>query len=361
MMKVLIATPLYPPEIGGPATHTRMLETGLPNESVEVLVVPFSVVRRLPKLFRHAAYFLTCWRQARHVDLVFAQDPFSCGLPAFFAARVAHKPFVVRIPGDYAWEQARERHGITDTVEEFQKKRYKFSLESFRKVEQFVVRHADATVTPSAFIGRIVERWQPRRLQVISNGVDAPLTVAEPTTPPGYPFIVTASRLIRGKGFECLIDLMVELPEWKLVIVGNGPLEKELKDRAARSDAANHIFFTGAQSREQMFGWYAVATVFVLNTEFETFSFQVAESLAAGAPTVATNVGGIPEIVQNGVQGVLVTPNDKWALKEAIESVIQEPEVWKKRKEAGLRRVQELSSAHSVSAFAKLFKEICRK
>jgi glycosyltransferase involved in cell wall biosynthesis len=356
-MKVLIATPLYPPEIGGPATHTRMLETHLPGHGIETVVVPFSSVKNVPKAFRHFAYFFACWRAANGTDLVFSQDPFSCGMPALIAARLRGLPFVVRIPGDYAWEQARERHGVRDTVEEFQTRRYGFALEMLRAIEHFVVRHADSTVTPSAYIGRVVEAWGPRRLQVIPNGVDAPERATPPPAPPPQPFILTASRLIRGKGFETLIDLIPELPAWQVVIAGSGPLEAELKERAARSAAKERIVFTGAQSKEEMAGWLAAATVFVLATEFETFSFLTAEALAAGVPTIASAVGGIPEIVTDGTHGRLVPPHDSRALKEAIESVIADPEAWKQRTEAGKERARELSSARSAGAFAALFME----
>ena len=360
-MKILIATPLYSPQIGGPATHTHLLEAGLSAHDLETKVLPFRVVAKYPPVIRHLIYSIRLFFSAKDTQLIFAQDPFSCGFPALVAARLRRIPMVVRIPGDYAWEQAREKYRIQDTVEEFQHKKYKLSLELLRAVERFVVRHADATVTPSRFIGRIVEQWYPRRLQVIHNGVDVPKGIVLPTSLPKRPFMVTASRLIYGKGFECLIDLMEDLPDWQLVIVGSGPLEQTLKIRAAERGVGERVRFVGAVSRAEMFGWYKAATAFILNTEFETFSFQVVESLAAGTPTIATKVGGIPEIVENGVQGVLVTPNDQEALKAALQSVLRDPAVWEKRKEAGLRRAQELSGAHSVEGFAKLFKEICRQ
>ena len=81
MKKVLIATGLYPPEIGGPATYTKLLETRLPEYGFEISVLPFSSVRHLPKIIRHAAYFLKCLSRARAADIVFAQDPVSVGLP----------------------------------------------------------------------------------------------------------------------------------------------------------------------------------------------------------------------------------------------------------------------------------------
>src|SRR6185436_880397 len=104
-MRILVATGLYPPESGGPATYSKFLVEKLPALGVEVSVLPFSRVRYLPKLVRHVAYFFACASLAREADIVYAQDTVSVGLPAALAAFVARKKFMVRVPGDYAWEQ----------------------------------------------------------------------------------------------------------------------------------------------------------------------------------------------------------------------------------------------------------------
>src|SRR3989344_9578793 len=114
-MKIVIAAPLYPPEIGGPATYAKLLLEGLSQKGIEVDIVKFSEVRHLPKLIRHYAYYRRVLRSARGADAVLALDPASVGLPAMYAARKAKKPFVVKIVGDYAWEQGIQRFGITQT------------------------------------------------------------------------------------------------------------------------------------------------------------------------------------------------------------------------------------------------------
>ena len=86
-MKLVIATPLYPPEIGGPATYSRLLEEGLPMKGIEVELVKFSEVRHLPKLIRHYVYYRQVLKAARRADAVLALDPVSVGLPAMKAAR----------------------------------------------------------------------------------------------------------------------------------------------------------------------------------------------------------------------------------------------------------------------------------
>src|SRR5882757_11201743 len=104
-MKILLATPLYPPDSGGPSTYAKMLADELPKRGIEVTLLKFSEVRHLPPGVRHIAYFLKCISRARGVDAVYALDPVSVGVPASFAAKVLGKKFILRVPGDYAWEQ----------------------------------------------------------------------------------------------------------------------------------------------------------------------------------------------------------------------------------------------------------------
>ncbi len=110
-MRLLIATPLYPPDPGGPATYAKALEEGLPPLPIEVDLVKFSDVRHLPKGVRHVAYFWRVLRALKGVDVVLALDPVSVGLPALLAALIARKKFVLKVVGDYAWEQGRQRWG----------------------------------------------------------------------------------------------------------------------------------------------------------------------------------------------------------------------------------------------------------
>jgi glycosyltransferase involved in cell wall biosynthesis len=151
-MKILLATGLYPPEVGGPATYTKQLEDELPTHGIEVIVLPFSSVRALPAGVRHIAYFWKCLRIASRVDVVYAQDVVSVGLPASIAARLAHKKFLVRVPGDYAWEQGRQRWGVEDELDPFQTKKYGWRVEVLRAIERRVVRQASSVVVPSEYM-----------------------------------------------------------------------------------------------------------------------------------------------------------------------------------------------------------------
>ena len=122
--KVLIATGLYSPDVGGPATYARELESHLPDYGFEVVVAPFTWVRKFPPGIRHILYLIVLIEYGEDASIILALDPVSVGLPAVIAARVLRKKFVLKVVGDYAWEQYCQKGKASlefPTLEEFQK------------------------------------------------------------------------------------------------------------------------------------------------------------------------------------------------------------------------------------------------
>lgn len=354
-MKVVIATPLYPPEIGGPATHTVFMEKYLPQEGVEVDTVKFSSVRHLPKIVRHIVYTLKLFKAVRASDVLFAQDTVSVGFPASIVSSLTSTPMILRVPGDHAWEQAQARFGVTDSIEEFQIKRYGIRTEFLRFISRYVTRSADQVVVPSKYFASIVQTWMrdKSKLTVIYNGI-APIKSTEPTHMPNHPFAVSIGRLVPWKGFDTLIQAIGGLPDWKLVIIGDGPLRGDLEQMAQDTDVLDRVIFTGALSRAEVLGWLSASDAFVLNTSWESFSYQTVEAMMAGLPVIATNVCSIPELVEDDVEGVLVAPNDLYALKKAFVSVLDDRQLWAKRVAAGRVKAQFFSSDKTAAAIAAL-------
>ena len=318
-MRILIATPLYPPDIGGPATYSKLLFDKLPPKGVEVVVLLFGEVRHLPKVIRHIAYFFKLLKQGQGVNIIFAQDTVSVGFPSLLASIVLRKKFFVRVPGDYAWEQATQRYGVTDSVDEFQNKKYGWRVEFLRKIQRMTVNGADTVIAPSMYFKRLVSKWvrNPEKVFCIYNGIDLSVIpespgVYEPKT------IISAGRLVPWKGFSVLIKVLKSLPEWKLFIVGDGPMRKELENVSIKNGVSARVFFLGQVTREELIQKIQKSDVFILNTSFESFSFQIVEAMAAGTPVITTNIGNLPEIIHNGKSGILVTPNDEKAIISSI-------------------------------------------
>jgi glycosyltransferase involved in cell wall biosynthesis len=110
-MRFLIATGIFPPEVGGPAYYAKHLAEALDAKGHPVEVATFGPLKSLPTGVRHFALFLKMLIPALSCDVVIALDTFSAALPAYFVASLFRKPIIVRTGGDFLWEQYEERTG----------------------------------------------------------------------------------------------------------------------------------------------------------------------------------------------------------------------------------------------------------
>ncbi|MGH7141441.1 MAG: glycosyltransferase family 4 protein [Minisyncoccia bacterium] len=334
--KIVLATPLYPPEIGGPATFAEMLVKHFSPE--EIILVKFSDVRRLPKLVRHAAYFWRVFLAAKKADAVFALDPVSVGVPAMVAAKLRGKKFLVRIAGDYAWEQGRQRWGVSQELDAFVRTPQKsFFVRFFQRVQTRAAQAADRIIVPSEYFKGIVTAWNPallQKIEVIYSSVELPPKLEAPTNRRLGFLIVSSGRRVPWKNFDGIERVVKREANWHFSLVENLP-------------------------RPQALGSVAAADVFVLNSTYEGLSHALIEAMLLGVPIVATNVGGNPELIADGATGLLVPPHDDEALYAALKKVADDPEAARKRAKAAEARARELfSSERALRQLQNLFKKI---
>ncbi|MGF7118850.1 glycosyltransferase family 4 protein [Methanobacterium oryzae] len=158
---------------------------------------------------------------------------------------------------------------------------------------------------------------------------------------PKKPVILFVGNLVWQKGVEFLIrakEFLVE--DAVIVIVGDGPLFQELKG-IVEFEGIEDVIFTGA--RDDVDKIMPVADVVVLPSISESFGIVILEAMASGKPVVATNVGGIPEIV-NDETGIIVQPEDPVALAEAIDIVLKDKELQNKFSKAAIEQVMQYTS-----------------
>lgn len=184
-MRIVIATGIFPPEIGGPAYYAAALRDALERQGHAVTVVlPAALKRRLPPLLWHVCYAAKLMPAVWRSDVVIAFDTWGVGAPATFACLVAGRPFVVRIGGDAMWEAYTARTNDPVPLPSFYAQPRAFSAKErlMRVVTRWVLRHATA-VFSSDWQRRI---WQEpyaldtSRTRVIENAVSGPCASVPP-------------------------------------------------------------------------------------------------------------------------------------------------------------------------------------
>ena len=325
-MRLCIATPLYPPESGGPATYAKALEEGLPSLGWEVSLVKFGLVRHLPKGIRHFAYMLRVLKAGKDADVILALDPVSVGLPAAVAAAILRKPFVVKIVGDFAWEQGTQRAGITMPLDAFVRTgRVPMLVAFLRGIQTFVARQARVIIVPSEYLKGIVSAWGigSKKIEVVYNALSISEAVTEQPLPPRT--IVSVARLVPWKGMRGLIDALSivrkQVPDASLVVIGDGP-ERGALEAYAREAAPGSVQFLGALPHAQTLAYMKAADAFVLNSTYEGLSHVLIEALLLGTPIVASDAGGNPELIRNEENGLLIAAGNTDALAQSVVRVL---------------------------------------
>jgi L-malate glycosyltransferase len=190
-------------------------------------------------------------------------------------------------------------------------------------------RCAHTVVANSTAAGRQLasEGVPAERIAIIPNGIDAARFAARPACRT-ISTIATVANLRKEKAHEVLLTaaarLLMHHPQLRFIIAGDGPRLHELRDLAASLRIADSVTFLG--HCEDVPGVLAQADVFVLPSRSEAFPNGAIEAMAAGLPVVASAVGGLLDLIDDGETGVLVRPDDPIALADAIEALVLSPE-----------------------------------
>jgi glycosyltransferase involved in cell wall biosynthesis len=143
--------------------------------------------------------------------------------------------------------------------------------------------------------------------------------------------LISVGRLISGKGFEFLIDgfneVIKEVQNLKLIIVGDGALKSKLEKKAAKFEIQDKVVFAGRINHKELPKYYSAADIFLLLSSYENFSNAVLEAMSCELPIITTNVGGFPLQVRDGVNGFLVNYGDLESLKEKVIYLAKNPNI----------------------------------
>jgi L-malate glycosyltransferase len=175
------------------------------------------------------------------------------------------------------------------------------------------------------------------------------------------PVLGVVARLAEAKGHDDLLRAFAiirgTIPQARLVIVGDGPLRERIRELIDSLGLADSVAMLG--ERHDVPQILAALDVFVLASQMEGVPMTILEAMAAGLPVVATDVGGIPQVVTHGQTGLMVPPSSPQELAQAILEVVRNPKKAQRLARAGRRRIEESFSVGTMaSRYERLYRDL---
>lgn len=245
-------------------------------------------------------------------------------------------------------------------------------LRVYAALDKRLAAYCDAAVGVSVPVAQELRRSVlAKRVHHIGNGVDTQiyqrvLTLADAKRALGLPVnsrsIGFVGRLSAAKGVSYLLQAAAALSpalrgDAHIVIVGDGEHRKALADEARLLGLSQRTHFLGTRSDTPLI--YSALDVFVLPSEVEAFPMVVLEAMACALPVIATNVGDVGQIIENGTSGRVIAARDKDALRTAVEEVLIDPDYARRLGTAARERIaQQFSSSQMAQRYLVLYRDV---
>ncbi|MBC7320618.1 glycosyltransferase family 4 protein [bacterium] len=360
-MRILILSPEFPPfQIGGVGQHVSDLSKALVNEKVETHVMTYKPINKPYKLSEYEEIkgisvhrvsvlnlkvpnpyigivqfnihllqkIVSFVKEVGLPDLIHAHD-WNVILAGIAASEIYNLPLVctihstVKSLGGTEMIETPIGKYITDIQQEGIRNAQKVICCSYAMAQElnelFHIMRGKIEIIPN---GIHIEEFTNISKNVISD------LYSRLTEEGQKKVILFVGRLDSVKGVDIIIKAikLLNIPSIRLVIAGDGPLKKVYVNLAKGSD----IIFLGFQKRYELLKLYKCASLVVMPSTYESFGIVALESMAAKVPLIASSVGGLAEIIQDGYNGILVPPNDIHKLAEAISIVLNNIELRQK-------------------------------
>lgn len=210
------------------------------------------------------------------------------------------------------------------------------------RLHSFIFREAQGVTAVSHYLAEKCKAWvgsQETPIMITGNGVTGEEYARAAAHVHSSPFIFAASHLTRQKGMDVLLKALVELSDRgimpDLIIAGNGPEKERLQALVHTFGLERRVHFWGQADRNEMASLYAGCVFFVHPSLNEGFGLVALEAMICGKAVITTHVGGLPEVVEDGITGLLIPPKDSTALANAIETLWHNPSHAKAMGQAG--------------------------
>lgn len=315
-MKFIFATPIYPPEIGGPSVYSKKLKEGLEKKGHLIKIVSYQGLRNYPQPLRFFLYFLKLFKNARDCDAIYAFNLVSCGLPAAFTNTILRKKFYIRIGGDFLWERAVEAGRCFKPLREYYQDKKTIKEKFWMLLIKKVFKKTNKIIFTSNFQRNIylkTFKFENEKTIIIQNPFPE-IEIIDNQLPVNRRQLLWAGRLIKLKNIDFLIDVFYKVllktnENLILKIVGDGPAKKGLK-------TDEKVIFSPSLSHQELLKEIQQSYICILPSLTEITPNFALECIKLQKPILLTKETGYYEDFKDNL--IFIDPRNKDDLEEKI-------------------------------------------
>jgi len=336
-VKIVLASGVFYPEVGGPAIHTRHIAERLASEGCEVVVVTYSdsdesdnfpfivkrIPRQYPKIFRWLLYSWNVLVASLSSDVIYAFDVSAAGLPAFITAKLLGKKFVIRIGGDPIWEREVEKKRSFVSMEEYYKNGlHKQARPLLFKMIRFMLLRSDKIVTYTYILVDLYTKHYhipESKFLKIENPFLSQKTISD-VADSYEPTFLFAGRFVSYKNLLLVIKSFDKVRKKHktgiLKLIGSGPDEEELRACIKKLEATDYIHIAPSVSQEELFEEISHASACLAPALTEFSPNFILECLSFKKPVIVSRGNGLPVSLPDEF---LFSVNDGKELEKKLE------------------------------------------
>ena len=364
-MKIIIATPVYPPETSLTATYVKEVASRLNHDGNDITVITYAnvaediegvrtimVKKSQPVVVRFLNYTFALFKATKNADVLFVQEVIASGLPALIVSLLRNIPIVLHLTQDEALKRNRkESTNKTRTMA--------------GTLQKFILSHVTVIAVPSVHFAKIIgERYRIKKekFTTLYNPPSKEQVLPFETKRERY-HIIAISKLLNYKNIENLITILPslkkEFPKIHLTISGDVAEESALKKLADNLGCEDTVTFLGKVSRAEESYLHDVGTICIVATENEDCSHQIMVNFAANTPTISEDIPCYREFISHKKSGLLIKLDDKKELERSIRTIFSDSSLSNQIRENGQKILSEKFSWNThISALSRLFLSI---
>lgn len=379
-MKICLFTPYFLPGIGGVELSLHYLALHLIKQGHKVSVLTATRQRNRPGTINSSGYRVYTWHNFPFPLIRKKNEWFEKNLLLNLSLHWAQNRFDVlnahfAYPTGYAaavWGKTRQAaivitsQGVdVQMIPQLDHYGYRYDKEMEKKIRT-AFRLADLSTGMSRQIVKdTIEAGCPEsRATLVPNGI-ALEELQKPSEPPfDFPYILSLGRLDHIKGVDLLLKSFRKVYQHnrsiKLVVTGTGPAIHSLVDQALSLGIGDRVIFTGTKTGYDKIALFQHCRFFVCASRTESLGNANIEALACGKPVVAYKTGGIPDVIQHGVNGFLVTPYNTSEFADWILHLLQNPDLALHMGEAGKKTARDYDWSSITQRYLETYRMALR-